>query len=108
MYTVTRTQGRPDTTVNFYIPQWALSTEEEIAYCTHFATEYVQTFAWLTAQFEYSDDGLTCTMTNIWQSEEDYLKFKEDPMGLAKFESLVNANCLKNNITHTIVSEASS
>jgi hypothetical protein len=108
MYTVTRTQVRPSTSVNFYIPQWSFSSPEEIEYCINFSNNYVQTMFWLTSQFEYSEDNLTLTMHNIWQSEEQYLNFKSDPLGLARFESLIDAYCLENNITHQLVTAVTS
>lgn len=107
MYIVTRTQVRPDTTVSFYMPQWVNpneATSEETEYCSNFTKNYIETLAWLTGQFNYSDDGLTCTMNNIWQSEEDYLKFKEDPLGLARFNFLLDRYCQQNNLTHELIS----
>ena len=105
MYKVTRTQTRPNINVAFYLPQWIMTSDEEIEYCTHFAREYAETAAWIVSQYEYSDDGLTLNLYNFWSSKEDYLKFKLDPLGLARFNFLMDKYCLENNLTHRLVEE---
>ena len=107
MFIVTRTQVRPDTSVGFYIPQWVNVHEaipEETEYCQNFTQNYVEKFIWLTTQFEYATDGLTLTMHNFWQSEEDYLIFKTDPLGLDRFNFLVDKYCQEHGLTHELTS----
>jgi hypothetical protein len=64
------------------------------------------TSCWLNVDYEYSEDGLTLTIHNFWNSEEDYLKFKSDPLGFEKFNSLMNAYCLKNNLMTEVLAPA--
>ena len=103
MYKVTRMQKRSNTNVDFYLPHWSISNFDEIEYVNNFLENYEYTAFWIKTDFEYSEDKLTFIMYNFWKSEEAYSKFKLDPLGLEKFNSLLNKYCLENNITHELV-----
>jgi len=91
MWQVVRTQTRPNTSVDFFLSEQHTSAEtKQYMYST-----YVETGKQLMMTKETSDDGLTLTVTQIWQSQEDYIECKNDPVSIVikeEFDAYIQSN----------------
>jgi hypothetical protein len=77
MYKVIQAQTRPNTNVPFHK---ADESEAISATCKqYFFENYILTGKNIDHSHAYSDDGLSCETTTIWESEEAYLQFRNDP-----------------------------
>jgi hypothetical protein len=91
MWQVVRKQLRLNTSVNFFsVDQHTSPETKQYMYNT-----YVATGKQLMMEKEMSDDGLTLTVTQIWQNNEDYLECKNDPVSITmkeEFDAYIQSN----------------
>lgn len=91
MWQVVRTQTRPNTSIDFFLSDQHMSAEtKQYLYST-----YVETGKQLMMIKEMSDDGLTLTVTQIWQSEEYHIECKNDPVSIIikeEFDAYIQSN----------------
>jgi hypothetical protein len=91
MWQVVRKQIRPDTSIDFFLSEQHTSPEtKQYLYST-----YVTTGKQLMMVKEMSDDGLTLTVTQIWQSNEDHIECKNDPVSIIikeEFDAYIQSN----------------
>ena len=102
MYQTIRQQIRPNTTVEFYSPENSVNIRQDMKY--HLFTTYIQTGKQVDVTKTLSEDGLTQTITFLWDSVESKTEFTNDPVTV-----LINADSdayrIENGIILQFVSE---
>ena len=98
MFKVIHKQVRPNTSVPFH----AADTSETIsAACKqYFFENYILTGKNIDHSHTHSDDELTCETTTIWESEEAFNQFKNDP-GCAEIVNDMANHVAENQIVKT-------
>ena len=77
MFQVIKKQSRPSLSVDFYLP--STSATMSLTDKRRFYEKYVLTGKHINVAVEVSPDGLTQTLTAIWDSEESANEFLNDP-----------------------------
>jgi len=100
MFLVTRTQVRPNTSVEFFGQDNSAITPEAIA---HMRENYITTGKQINSDRIVSEDGLTLTVATIWQSEEAFNDYRNDQFVVDNLINVSNAYCQANGIASTLV-----
>ena len=101
MWQVVRKQVRPNTTVEFYDPSTSSTLDRSIL--QYFFQNYILTGKHIDVTKTVSEDGLTQTITVLWESQEAETEFTNDPNTAPIFEDGQNYRTV-NNITLEAVS----
>jgi hypothetical protein len=101
MWQVVRQQSRPNTSVEFYDP--ANSTTLDRNVLKYVFQNYIVTGKHIDVTKTVSEDGLTQTITVLWESQEAETEFTNDPNTAPIFEDGQNYRTA-NNITLEVVS----
>lgn len=102
MFLVTRTQVRPNTSIDFFgsdnpaIPPGTL---------IHIRDTYVVTGKQVNVERSVSEDGLTLIMKALWSSEEAFNEYKNDQIVTNNLINISTAYCEANGISLTLVSK---
>jgi hypothetical protein len=78
MWQVVRKQVRPNTTVEFYDPSTSSTLDRSIL--QYFFQNYILTGKHIDVTKTVSEDGLTQTITVLWESQEAEIEFTNEPM----------------------------
>jgi hypothetical protein len=76
MYTSVSIQKRPNTDINF----WSTKIHASKEFIEHILSHYIVTGKLKNSEHVLSDNNLTLTTTITWDKEEDFLKFRQDPV----------------------------
>ena len=101
MFQTIRKQIRPNTSVEFYSPEKSPNITKSIL--KHQFQNYILTGKQIDVVKEISEDGLTQTITILWESKQAQQEFVNDPV----MQTMINDSesyRLANNITLEIVS----
>lgn len=78
MWQVVRKQVRPNTSVEFYDPTTSSTLDRNVL--RYFFQNYIVTGKHIDVTKTVSEDGLTQTITVLWESQEAETEFTNDPM----------------------------
>jgi hypothetical protein len=84
MWQVVRKQVRPSTSVEFYDPTTSSTLDKNIL--RYFFQHYIMPGKHIDVTKTVSDDGLTQTITVLWESEAAEIEFTNDSMTTALLE----------------------
>jgi hypothetical protein len=101
MWQIVRKQVRPNTNVEFYDPTTSSTLDRNIL--RYFFQNYIVTGKHIDVTKTLSEDGLTQTITVLWESQEAETEFTNDPMTAIMFDDGQNYRTA-NNISLEIVS----
>lgn len=93
-YSYQRISIRPNTDVEFYVP--------DSDYTTHFDTTYLNTGKCTTVDKTVSTDQLTLTVSLIWTDLADWTAFSQDPVVLQYIEARNVYNDANNIISYKV------
>lgn len=84
MWQVVRKQVRPSTSVEFYDPTTSVTLDKNIL--KYFFQQYIMPGKHIDVTKTVSEDGLTQTITVLWESETAEAEFANDPQTVALYD----------------------
>ena len=84
MWQIVRKQVRPNTSVDFYDPTTSTTLDKNIL--RYFFQNYILTGKHIDVAKAVSEDGLTQTITVLWESQEAEAEFANDPQTVALYD----------------------
>lgn len=102
MYQVIKTERRSNTNIEFATMASSFIDPSTRQY---FHQTYKLTWKCLFVDIVISDNDLLYTSTMLWESEQDYNDFVNDPFLQTTFFDKVKQHMLENNIIYTMVSK---
>ena len=100
MFLVTRTQVRPNTSVEFFGQDNPAIAPEAITYMRE---NFIITGKQVNNDRTVSEDGLTLTVNTIWQSEEVFNEYRNDQFVIDNLINTSNTYCEANGISSALV-----
>lgn len=102
MFLVTRTQVRPNTSVEFFGQDNSAIAPET---GTYIRETYVITGKQVNVERSVSEDGLTLTIQTMYQSEEVFNEYRNDQFVIDNIINISKTYCEANGIQQTLVSK---